>query len=74
MATLSAVVMDQATEVIQGLQVQLEAREKLLAELRGELESAQRENARLRGDLDSLRAKVARQSRRIKKSEEVGSW
>lgn len=74
MATLSAVVMDQATEVIRGLQVQLEARETLLAELRGELESAQREIARLRGDMDALRAKVSRQSRRIKKGEEVRSW
>lgn len=74
MATFSTAVMDQATDVIHGLQVQLEAREVLLAKLRGELESAQREIARLRGDMDALRAKVARQSRRIKKSEEVRSW
>lgn len=56
--SMSAAVMDQATEVIRGLQTQLEAREALIADLRQVI-------AQLRDDLADQGAQLARMRARV---------
>ncbi len=63
--TLSTAVMNQAADVIHGLQAQLAAREKLIAELQQELDRA-------RAEIKRLSAKTRRQSSVI--SRERASW
>lgn len=66
--TMSAAVMDKAVDVIDGLRVQLAARERLIVDLRQMLADVRADLAVQGAELDRLRARVATQNVRNAKA------
>ena len=69
--TMSAAVMDKATDVIDALRVQLAARERLIVELRQMLADARADLTDRNAELDQLRARVARMTNASRARERV---
>ena len=67
MTTLPTIVMDQAAEVIRGLQA-------TVARLQGELESARQTIEELRGENNRLAAKARRQSGALRRERKAATW
>jgi predicted nuclease with TOPRIM domain len=67
MTTLPTIVMDQASDVIRGLQA-------TVARLQGELESARQTIEELRGENNRLAAKARRQSGALRRERKAATW
>lgn len=67
MTTLPTIVMDQAADVIRGLQA-------TVARLQGELESARQTIEELRGENNRLAAKARRQSGALRRERKAATW
>lgn len=74
MATLPTIVMDQAADVIRGLQATIAALRTEIAELRLAAENASREIEGLREDNQRLTAKARRQSGVMRRERKATTW